>query len=125
LVKALAGPLLWSGAAACALSPLVLDLPPSPSPFPPPQPPTPTLPNPQATGHAVVKDLRAPAAELQLERVRRLQEDGRWAGAFELRKRKDHFIFTVESTGALPPDALVRQALAILTDKAERLEARL
>lgn len=78
-----------------------------------------------ATGRAFVKDVRSPAAERQLERVRRLLGDDKWAGRAELRKRKDHFIFTVESTGALAPDALVRQALAILVAKAEKLERRL
>jgi DNA-directed RNA polymerase I and III subunit RPAC1 len=38
---------------------------------------------------------------------------------------QDHFIFTVESTGILPPDVLVMQALSILQDKADRLSQRL
>ncbi len=48
-----------------------------------------------------------------------------WAEALELRKRKDHFMFRMESTGALPPDELLRRALDALADKADRLLANL
>jgi DNA-directed RNA polymerase alpha subunit len=57
--------------------------------------------------------------------VRRLLGDERWRGRVELRKAKDAFIFTVEAAGALAPDALVREALRILSAKAAALEARL
>jgi len=57
--------------------------------------------------------------------VRRLVEEERWRDTIELRKRKDHFIFTIESTGALRPEALFKQALRILVEKAGQLEARL
>jgi DNA-directed RNA polymerase I and III subunit RPAC1 len=81
--------------------------------------------SPPAQGKLFVRDVRTRAAEAQLERVRRLTEDPRWREAIEFRKRKDHFIFTIESTGALRPEVLFKQALAILADKAERLEKRL
>ena len=57
--------------------------------------------------------------------MRRLVEEERWRDTIELRKRKDHFIFTIESTGALRPEALFKQALRILVEKAGQLEARL
>ena len=57
--------------------------------------------------------------------VRRLAADERWAGRLELRKRKDYFVFTVESTGALPPAALFARAVDVLADKADRLLQRL
>ena len=57
--------------------------------------------------------------------VRRLAADERWAGRLELRKRKDHFVFTVESAGALPPAALFTRAVDVLADKADRLLQRL
>lgn len=72
-----------------------------------------------------MRNLRDPAAEKQLERVRRLLEDEKWREVLELRKRKDHFIFTIESTGAVAPDRLFKQALAILASKADKLEKRL
>ena len=34
--------------------------------------------------------------------ARRLSGEDRWKGAFELRKHKDKFIFTIESTGGQP-----------------------
>lgn len=60
-----------------------------------------------------------------LVQVRRLAADERWAGRLELRKRKDHFVFTVESAGALPPAALFARAVNVLADKADRLLQRL
>lgn len=57
--------------------------------------------------------------------MRRLLEQDKWREALQLRKRKDHFIFTVESTGCVPADQLVRDALAILAEKCERLAGRL
>lgn len=38
-----------------------------------------------------------------------------------LRRVKDHFIFTIESTGALPPDVLFTEAVKILESKCERV----
>lgn len=43
----------------------------------------------------------------------------------QVRKKKDHFIFTIESTGILPPELLFEQALGILHEKAVRLAGRL
>ena len=57
--------------------------------------------------------------------VRRLLEQDRWHEAIQLHKRKDHFIFTIESTGCIPADQLMRAALAILEEKCERLAGRL
>jgi DNA-directed RNA polymerase I and III subunit RPAC1 len=42
-----------------------------------------------------------------------------------VRKRKDHFIFTIESTGVLEPPELFKRALAILASKADKLAQRL
>lgn len=60
-----------------------------------------------------------------LLQVRRLAADERWAGRLHLRKRKDHFIFTVESAGALPPQVLFLRAVTALAAKADRLLQRL
>ena len=38
---------------------------------------------------------------------------------------KDHFIFTIESTGMLPPEVLFQEALKILCEKAGEVSARL
>ncbi|XP_076937708.1 uncharacterized protein LOC143616421 [Bidens hawaiensis] len=38
-----------------------------------------------------------------------------------LRRAKDHFIFTIESTGALPPEVLFTEAVKILEDKCGRV----
>merc|ERR1712078_642564 len=45
------------------------------------------------------------------------------AGAVELRKVKNHFIFTIESTGVLPPWELLKEALRILSAKCTRVSA--
>ncbi len=57
--------------------------------------------------------------------VRMLQEQERWAEKLQVRKRKDHFIFRIESVGTLPPEELLRQALDILSDKCKQMLTRL
>ncbi|KXZ47870.1 hypothetical protein GPECTOR_32g483 [Gonium pectorale] len=73
-------------------------------------------------------NLRANAArghELVLEKLRRLMEQERFSSVVAYRKRKDHFIFTIESSGVLPPQELLAQALDILQEKARVLKEKL
>ncbi|KAJ9508289.1 hypothetical protein QJQ45_011795 [Haematococcus lacustris] len=63
--------------------------------------------------------------EQHLEKVRVLLDTPCVAECIQLRKRKDYFIFTIESSGVLPPEVLLEQAIAILHDKASRLAQRL
>jgi DNA-directed RNA polymerase I and III subunit RPAC1 len=65
------------------------------------------------------------ASICNLLQVRRLLEQEKWAEAIQLRKRKDHFIFTIESTGCVPAEDLFRMALDILAAKCDKLAARL
>ncbi|KAF8413518.1 hypothetical protein HHK36_001508 [Tetracentron sinense] len=44
-----------------------------------------------------------------------------WDKRVALRRVKDHFIFTIESTGGLPPEVLFTEAVKILEDKCERV----
>uniref|UniRef100_A0A2C9UDJ2 DNA-directed RNA polymerases I and III subunit RPAC1 n=1 Tax=Manihot esculenta TaxID=3983 RepID=A0A2C9UDJ2_MANES len=44
-----------------------------------------------------------------------------WDKRVALRRVKDHFIFTIESAGALPPEVLFPEAVKILEDKCERV----
>ncbi|KAL3508348.1 hypothetical protein ACH5RR_027749 [Cinchona calisaya] len=44
-----------------------------------------------------------------------------WEKFVALQRIKDHFIFTIESTGALPPEVLFTEAVKILEDKCERV----
>ncbi|XP_052489798.1 uncharacterized protein LOC105797444 [Gossypium raimondii] len=46
---------------------------------------------------------------------------GRRRATVALRRVKDHFIFTIESTGALPPEVLFTEAVKILEDECERV----
>ena len=72
------------------------------------------------------KSRRVAVGELHpecLEWVRDLGRDPRWAEAVELRKIKNHFIFTVESTGVLHPWELLKEALHILSAKCSRVES--
>lgn len=48
-----------------------------------------------------------------------------WEDLVEVRRVKDHFIFTIESTGALPPEMLFTEAVKILEQKCERIIAEL
>ena len=51
--------------------------------------------------------------------VRTLSGEPGWGEKIALRKKKDHFIFTVESTGQLPPDVLVKEAIKVLASKCQ------
>lgn len=48
-----------------------------------------------------------------------------WEQRVSLRRVKDHFIFKIESTGALPHEVLFTEAVKILEEKCERLIAEL
>ncbi|KAK7859863.1 dna-directed rna polymerases i and iii subunit rpac1 [Quercus suber] len=48
-----------------------------------------------------------------------------WEKRVSLRRVKDHFIFTIESTGALPPEVLFTEAVKILESKCERVISEL
>lgn len=47
--------------------------------------------------------------------------DVEWRPHISINRVKDHFIFTIESVGAVPPDVLMRQALEILSRKADEI----
>ena len=59
------------------------------------------------------------------KRRRRLSGEPRFAGKLALKRAKDHFIFCVESVGALPPGELVVRALKVLEAKCDRLMERI
>ncbi|KAG2394741.1 DNA-directed RNA polymerase IV and V subunit 3B DNA-directed RNA polymerase [Vigna angularis] len=44
-----------------------------------------------------------------------------WEDRISIRRVKHHFIFCIESTGALPPEVLFTEAVKILEDKCERV----
>mmetsp|Transcript_12794 Transcript_12794/g.27685 ORF Transcript_12794/g.27685 Transcript_12794/m.27685 type:complete len:357 (+) Transcript_12794:127-1197(+) len=60
-----------------------------------------------------------------LEKLRILLERPEVSEVVAYRKVKEHFIFTLESSGVLPPEELLMQALDILRDKAVALAGRL
>eukprot|EP00798_Chlamydomonas_sp_ICE-L_P008646 gene8646-34096_t len=63
--------------------------------------------------------------EFHLEKVRGLLERPEFAKALKYLKKKDHFIFTIESTGIVAPQELFLQALDALEGKAQLLAGRL
>ncbi|KAL8142150.1 hypothetical protein V2J09_015182 [Rumex salicifolius] len=50
-----------------------------------------------------------------------IREEG-WDKYVSLRRKKDHFIFTIESTGALAPEMLFTEAVKILEKKCENMK---
>ncbi|XP_027933341.1 DNA-directed RNA polymerases I and III subunit RPAC1-like isoform X2 [Vigna unguiculata] len=48
-----------------------------------------------------------------------------WEDRVSLRRVKNHFIFTIESTGALPPEVLFAEAVKILEDKCQSVISEL
>jgi len=70
-------------------------------------------------GCIVVDDARK--HELLLEKVRRLSGEPEWKPYIQLRKRKDYFIFTIESTGAWRPHELFQEAVARIVSKCDKV----
>ena len=56
---------------------------------------------------------------------RQCLSDPELSDKIKLNRIKDHFIFTIESTGALPPDVLFEEAINILKRKCQNLMNRL
>lgn len=46
-----------------------------------------------------------------------IRKDG-WSEKVEIRRKADHFLFSVESVGAIKPEVIVRDAISILKEKA-------
>ena len=53
--------------------------------------------------------------------VRRLSGEERWKPYLQLRKVKDHFIFTIESTGAWRPHELFTHAVQLMLSKCDKV----
>lgn len=69
----------------------------------------------QQAGAGAWHHARQPIAPPWLLRmqVRRLSGEAKWAPYVQLRKVKDHFIFTIESTGAWRPHELFNYAVQV------------
>ncbi|XP_070663570.1 uncharacterized protein [Malus domestica] len=50
-----------------------------------------------------------------------IREGKGWENSISLQRKKDHFIFKIESTGVLPPEVLFTEAVKILEDKCDRV----
>lgn len=48
-----------------------------------------------------------------------------YSAYIQLRKRKEHHIFTIETCGAIPAATLFKRAIAILREKCENLKGML
>lgn len=56
-----------------------------------------------------------------LEKVRRMSGEDTWRPYIQLRKIKDHFIFTIESTGAWKPHELFNYAVNLMISKCDKV----
>ena len=74
---------------------------------------------PGGAGGATLDDARR--HDKLLEKVRRMSGEPKWAPYIQLRKRKDHFIFTIESTGAWRPHELFQEAVARVHSKCDKV----
>mmetsp|Transcript_14487 Transcript_14487/g.43791 ORF Transcript_14487/g.43791 Transcript_14487/m.43791 type:complete len:392 (-) Transcript_14487:343-1518(-) len=59
--------------------------------------------------------------EHHLEKVRRLSGEPEWEDILRVRKHKERFIFTIQSTGQLPPPVLFTEAIDVLEAKCDKL----
>lgn len=70
-------------------------------------------------GEGVVDD--AINHEKLLEKVRRLSGEEDFSDYIQLRKRKDRFLFTIESTGAYKPHEIFQEAIKRLESKCDKV----
>lgn len=59
--------------------------------------------------------------EVYLEQIRTLSGDPNWSNKIQLRKRKDYFIYTVESVGQYRASEVFSEALKVLIEKCTKL----
>ena len=57
--------------------------------------------------------------DLCLERVRELTGEGDWAEKVIVLKKRDHYIFTIESVGSRTPEVIFKEAVNILSSKCQ------
>ena len=68
-----------------------------------------------------VKVVNSRGCDLCIERVRELTGEPGWDEKIAVRKRKDHFIFTIETIGQLSPGTIFKEAVKILASKCQRV----
>lgn len=51
-----------------------------------------------------------------------IRQDG-WSDKVKLRRKADHYLFSVESVGCIPPETIVREGIAILKAKAVKFRS--
>jgi DNA-directed RNA polymerase I and III subunit RPAC1 len=76
-------------------------------------------------GEDVAKVTSARGNELHLEKLRHLASQEKWVERIQLLKRKEHFIFTIQSAAMQQPDILFCRALDHLSEKCDMLLARI
>ena len=60
-----------------------------------------------------------------LEKLRHMSGDPRWSGKLQVRRIKEHYLFTIESVGQLEPEELFTEAVRVLREKCARLMQQL
>jgi DNA-directed RNA polymerases I and III subunit RPAC1 len=57
--------------------------------------------------------------------IRHLSGEDKYKDYIEVRRRKMHFIFTIESVGQIPPERILQQAIQILRSKSRHVSGLL
>ena len=70
-----------------------------------------------------IKSIRG--CDLCLERIRELSGESGWDSKIAVLKKRDHYIFTIESVGARKPDVIFKEAVNILKSKCHSALGRL
>ena len=70
-----------------------------------------------------IKSIRG--CDLCLERIRELSGESGWDSKIAVLKKRDHYIFTIESVGARKPDVIFKEAVSILKSKCHSALGRL
>lgn len=66
-----------------------------------------------------VKVVESRGCDFCVERVRELTGEPGWDEKIAVRKRKNHFIFTIESVGQMKPGTIFKEAVKILASKCQ------
>eukprot|EP00210_Caulerpa_lentillifera_P002725 g2605.t1 len=73
------------------------------------------------SGKEIVTVANARYHEIYLEQIRTLSGDPHWSNKLQLRKKKDHFLYTVESVGQYKAADVFSEALEVLIQKCDKL----
>lgn len=72
-----------------------------------------------------VFEVVAPEKCIFCEECKKLEDEIKEVNLIQVGRKKDRFVFTVESSGVLPPVTIVKKSIQILRNKLKALESKI